>query len=82
MSGKIVNGKLNLSNEHEGYAWVFFDDLPDYELADWLHDFVINQSTANRQVLEESEDKISSKEALKPYITPIKSSMDKILRKK
>lgn len=24
MSGKIVEGELNLSDEHEGYAWVFF----------------------------------------------------------
>ena len=44
MSGKIVAGKLNLSQEHEGYAWVFFEDLQDYELTDWLNDFVLNQT--------------------------------------
>ena len=43
MSGKITEGNLTLSSEHEGYAWVFFEKLDEYELADWLHDFVTNQ---------------------------------------
>lgn len=36
MSGKILDGELNLSSEHEGYAWEFLENLSDYELADWL----------------------------------------------
>ena len=43
MSGKIDEGELTLSSEHEGYAWVLIETLPDYELADWLQDYV-NQS--------------------------------------
>ncbi|MGB9980649.1 NUDIX hydrolase [Methanobacterium sp.] len=87
MSGKIVDGYLNLSNEHEGYAWVFFEDLHDYELADWLNDFVINQNRTYNDYNEENKDKTSNnitstKEALKPWINPIKASMDKMLGKK
>jgi 8-oxo-dGTP diphosphatase len=46
MSGKIIEGELNLSIEHEGYAWVIIETLSDYELADWLQDYV-NQSKGN-----------------------------------
>ncbi|MGB9937017.1 MAG: NUDIX hydrolase [Methanobacterium sp.] len=81
MSGKIVDGKLNLSNEHEGYAWVFFEDLLNYELSDWLQDFVMSQSVINDSD-KENEDKISSKEAIKPLLNPLKSSMHKMLGKK
>lgn len=82
MSGKIVEGELNLSSEHEGYAWVFFDNLSDYELADWLNDFVVNQSCADNDSKDDSENKITTKEALKPWLNPIKNSMDKMLGKK
>ena len=81
MSGKIVEGELNLSSEHEGYAWVFFDSLSDYELADWLNDFITNQNSANNSK-DENDDKLSTKEALKPWLNPIKNSMDKMLGKK
>jgi len=40
MSGKIVGGELKISSEHEGYAWEFFENLKDYELADWLEYFI------------------------------------------
>lgn len=82
MSGKIVEGELNLSDEHEGYAWVFFENLTDYELADWFHYFVINQNTAKSEAEDKHEEKVSPKEALKPFITPIKTSVDKMLGKK
>lgn len=82
MSGKITEGELNLSNEHEGYAWVFFENLLDYELADWLNDFVVNQNSASNDPNGENGDKISTKEALKPWLNPIKTSMDKMLGKK
>jgi 8-oxo-dGTP diphosphatase len=82
MSGKSVEGELNLSSEHEGYAWVFFKDLQDYELADWLQDFVMNQNKAYITYNEEIEDKNSTKDALKPWLNPIKDSVDKMLGKK
>jgi len=81
MSGKIEEGELNLSNEHEGYAWVFFDNLSDYELADWLYNFV-NQKSVTSEEANEDEDKISSTEALKPLINPIRTSVSKMLGKK
>ncbi len=82
MSGKIVEGELNLSIEHEGYAWVFFDDLSDYELTDWLDDFVVRQSCTDDNSKDENEDKFTTREALKPWLNPIKNSMDKMLGKK
>ncbi len=78
MSGKIVEGELNLSSEHEGYAWVFFENLREYELADWLNDFVNNQETAERF---ESDDKNQIKRTVKPWLQSIQSSMDKIIKK-
>ena len=63
MSGKIVEGELNLSGEHEGYAWVFFENLENYELADWLHGFVMNQNSTGTKSKDENEDKISTKDA-------------------
>lgn len=81
LSGKIVEGDLNLSGEHEGYAWIFFDDISNYDLTDWLQDFMTNQYNVNMES-EEKTDKISSKEALKPFIGSVKTSMDKMLGKK
>lgn len=81
MSGNILEGDLNLSKEHEGYAWIFFDNLLDYELTDWLYDFMTNQYN-NSTDIEENTDKVSSKEALKPIIGSVRTSMDKILGKK
>ena len=87
MSGEIIDGYLNLSSEHEGYAWVFFEDLHDYELADWLNDFVVNRNRAYNNYDEENKDtasntKTSTKEALKPWLNPIKDSVDKMFGKK
>src|SRR5690606_13221999 len=45
MSGKILEGELNLSSEHEGYAWEFIENITDYELADWLENFLSSQKT-------------------------------------
>lgn len=81
MSGKIVEGELNLSKEHEGYAWIFFDDLSEYELADWLQYFMTNQYNITNN-FEDNNDKVSSKDALKPFIGSVKTSMDKMLGKK
>ena len=77
MSGTIVEGKLNLSSEHEGYAWVLIETLPDYELADWLQDYV-NQTTGISNI-DESED---SENTLTPWIKSIRSTVDKMAGKK
>jgi 8-oxo-dGTP diphosphatase len=77
MSGKIVEGELNLSSEHEGYAWVTIETLPDYELADWLQDYV--DQTRRISDPNESED---SENTLTPWIKSIKSTVDKMAGKK
>lgn len=81
MAGKVVEGELNLSKEHDGYAWEFLDNLPDYELADWLENFVKNQlrilnSHESTGGINESEN------ILDPWIKSIKTSVDKVRGKK
>lgn len=78
MSGKIVEGELNLSSEHEGYAWEFLENLSDYELADWLEDFIISR-TEEPQI---EGDKEGSDGLLNPWIKSIGNSMDRIRGKK
>jgi 8-oxo-dGTP diphosphatase len=78
MSGKIIEGNLTLSSEHEGYAWVFFENLDKYELADWLNDFVNNQETSESS---ESNDNNQVTNTVKPWLKSIQSSMDKILKR-
>ena len=80
MSGKIVGGELSISSEHEGYAWVFFEDLGDYELADWLDVFVKNQ----QKVISSNEEIDEKKEIdmIKPWLKSIKSSIDSVKTKK
>jgi 8-oxo-dGTP diphosphatase len=81
MSGNILEGKLTLSNEHEGYAWVFFENLTEYELADWLQEFVMNQ-TRNANIHQENDDfKKEHQNSIKPWINTIHTSMDKILKR-
>ena len=82
MSGNIIEGELSLSSEHEGYAWVFFEDLHDYELADWFQDFLGIKIMLRIDFKEENEDKVSSKEVLSPWVGSIRTSMDKILKKR
>ena len=64
----MLKAKLNLSSEHEGYAWALIETLPDYELADGLQDYV-NQTRGNFNP-QESED---SENILTPWIKSIKS---------
>ncbi|EKF86511.1 NUDIX domain-containing protein [Methanobacterium formicicum] len=78
MSGKIIEGNLTLSSEHEGYAWVFFENLDKYELADWLDDFVNNQETVESS---ESNDINQVTNTVKPWLKSIQGSMDKILKR-
>jgi len=81
MSGKIIEGELNLSPEHEGYAWVWMETLPDYELSDWLQDYVNqnNSITGNSNLRKESED---SENTLTPWLKSIRSTVDKMAGKK
>ena len=81
MSGKIIEGELNLSNEHEGYAWVWMETLPDYELADWLQDYVNqnNRLAGNSNLEKESED---SENNLTPWLKSIRSTVEKMSGKK
>jgi 8-oxo-dGTP diphosphatase len=78
MSGTIIEGELTLSSEHEGYAWVQMDTLSDYELADWLQDYV-NQSNVLGNQKEEPED---SENTLTPWLKSIRSKVDKMAGKK
>ncbi|MBM4241348.1 MAG: NUDIX domain-containing protein [Euryarchaeota archaeon] len=82
MSGKIEEGELNLSSEHDGYAWVFLENLPDYELADWLQDYVMNQAHILNSEEDNNRGKTDSRDILKPWVGTIRTSMDKILGKK
>ena len=75
ISGKIIGGELNLSDEHEGYAWEYLENLKDYELADWLEYFIIG-GRQDAQI----EDKEESDSLLNPWIKTISSSVDKIRR--
>ncbi len=79
MSGKIIEGELTLSSEHEGYAWVLMETLPDYDLADWLQDYVNQSSVLNFNQHNESED---SENTLTPWLKSIKSTMDRMSKKK
>jgi len=43
-----AGGEVELSHEHEGFAWVEPGDIGSYQLADWLKDFMeknLNQGT-------------------------------------
>jgi len=76
MSGKIIEGNLTLSSEHEGYAWVFFENLVEYELADWLNDFLNTPETS-----ENDDDPNQVTSTVKPWLKSIQSSMDKFLKR-
>ena len=80
MSGKIIEGKLTLSSEHEGYAWVLMDTLSDYELADWLEDYVNQRNIIGNP--NNIEDKENSENTITPWIKSIKSTVDKMSGKK
>lgn len=81
MSGKIMDGELKISSEHEGYAWVFFEDLIDYELTDWLDSFVKSHYQAIT-CKEELNEKKESENVIKPWLKSIKSSIDSVTTKK
>ncbi len=79
MSGRIMEGELKLSEEHEGYAWVFFEELADYELADWLNDYFINQT----KILSHDDGKETeeSENALQPWLNSVKGSIDNLRKR-
>ncbi len=78
MSGEIMEGNLKLSSEHEGYAWVFFENLQEYDLADWLQDFVNNQNTSTSPDDDEEKTVVNN---VKPWLKSIQSSMDRIIKR-
>ncbi len=77
MSGTIMDGKLSLSSEHDGYAWVYFENLKEYELADWMEDYVNNQYSIS-SYRNEIDEKNESENKLKPWIKTIKNSIDSV----
>lgn len=77
MSGEILEGNLKLSSEHEGYAWVFFENLQEYNLADWLQDFVNNQKSSTSP----DDDENTVVNNVKPWLKSIHSSMDRIIKR-
>jgi 8-oxo-dGTP diphosphatase len=79
MSGKIIEGELTLSSEHEGYAWVLMETLSDYELADWLEDYVNQRNILGNHNIEDNEN---SENTITPWIKSIKSTVDKMSGKK
>ena len=79
MSGKIIEGELNLSSEHEGYAWITIETLSDYELADWLQDYVNQSKIIGNSNQEDSTD---LENTLTPWLKSIKSTVDKMAGKK
>lgn len=79
MSGEIVEGNLKLSPEHEGYAWVFFENLSEYDLADWLHDFITNQTIQGSE--DNNDEKNNVSDTVKPWLKSIRTSMDKIVKR-
>ncbi len=81
LSAQVEGGELSLSREHDGYAWVYFEALPEYELADWLRDFVKNQIPALEDHGEE-ENSESYQEMLKPWLNSLKSSVNNIRKKR
>lgn len=79
MSGKIIGGELNLSSEHEGYAWEFFENLKDYELADWLEYFIKGSEDQEGEVgKKEGSDSILSN----PVIKTLGASVDRLRGKR
>jgi 8-oxo-dGTP diphosphatase len=79
MSGRIMEGDLQLSEEHEGYAWVFFEELTQYELADWLNDYFVNQTKIISH--DQEKENIESENALKPWLNSVKGSIDNLRKR-
>ena len=79
MSGKIVEGELNLSSEHEGYAWEYIENLKDYELADWLEHFI---TSSEKQEFEDEKEEDSESILSNPLIKTLSSSVDRIRGKR
>ncbi len=77
MSGKIVDGELNLSDEHDGYAWEYPDNLNDYELADWLENFISGNAKQEDEKETDSDGILSN-----PFIKTISASVDRMRGKR
>ena len=77
MSGKIVDGELNLSDEHDGYAWEYPDNLNDYELADWLKTSSAVMQNKKMKRKQNSDGILSN-----PFIKTISASVDRMRGKR
>ena len=77
MSGKIVGGELNLSSEHEGYAWEYSENLKDYELADWLENFITGNAKQEDEKETDSDGILSN-----PLIKSLGASVDRLRGKR
>lgn len=78
MYGEIVEGELNLSSEHEGYAWEFPENLKDYELADWLEYFLSSGEDHQEEVEKDDSTSILSNS----WIKTISASVDRLRGKR
>ncbi|KAF5079945.1 Nucleoside triphosphatase NudI [anaerobic digester metagenome] len=81
MSGRIVDGELTLSHEHEGYAWVFLENLSDYELADWLHDFIANQKSLIQDYDAHKSEPDDAEQMLKRGLKSLTKSLNQFIEK-
>ena len=77
MFGSIIEGELKLSSEHNGYAWVNFDDLTDYPLADWFESFINHEQSLNPN----NNNKNDTTDKMKPLIKTLKKSIDNVQKK-
>lgn len=77
MFADIFEGELRLSSEHDGYAWVNFNDLTDYPLADWFENFIAHDSSLNPN----NNDKTDTTDKMKPIIETLKKSIDNVQKK-
>lgn len=79
MTGEIAEGELNLSSEHEGYAWEYLENLKDYELADWLEYFITG---GEKQEAEAGKGEDSDSILSNPWIKTLSHSVDRIRGKR
>lgn len=76
MFANIIDGEVKLSSEHDGYAWVNFNDLSDYQLADWFENFINHEQSHISY-----DDKNDNSDKMKPIIETLKKSIDNVQKK-
>lgn len=76
MFANILEGEIKLSSEHDGYAWVNFNDLQNYTLADWFENFINHDQT-----IQSDDDNNDTSDKMKPIIETLKKSIDNVQKK-